>query len=74
MQSKTLRFMKGFRIAYDNRRGQAAEMVIPADDSEGSPDNAIEVPINGSSYSAAKAWRSSKEKTSGTESRLITSH
>jgi mannose-6-phosphate isomerase-like protein (cupin superfamily) len=40
MRSKQLRFTKGFRVAFANRRGQAAELVIPAGDSEGGPDNA----------------------------------
>lgn len=40
MQSKTLRFTEGFRLAMHNRRGQAAEMVIPRGGSEGGPDNA----------------------------------
>jgi len=39
MNSKTLRFGKGFRVAFGNRRAQAAEMVIAAGDSEGGPDN-----------------------------------
>lgn len=39
MNSKTLRFGKGFRVAFGNRRAQAAEMVIAPGDSEGSPDN-----------------------------------
>jgi len=40
MKSKTLTFKKGFRIAFGNPRGQAAEMTIPPGDSEGGPDNA----------------------------------
>ncbi|MBA8884388.1 cupin domain-containing protein [Dokdonella fugitiva] len=40
MQSRTLRFTRGFRLAIHNRRGQAAEMVIPRGDAEGGPDNA----------------------------------
>ncbi|HEY6943128.1 hypothetical protein [Dokdonella sp.] len=32
MQSKTLRFTKGFRLAMRNRRGQAAQMTIPRGD------------------------------------------
>ena len=40
MRTKTLTFKEGFRIAFANRRGQAAEMTIPAGDSEGGPDNA----------------------------------
>ena len=39
MRSKTLRFGKGFRVAFDVRRAQAAEMVIAPGDSEGGPDN-----------------------------------
>lgn len=40
MQSKTLRFKKGFRVALQNQRGQAAEMTIAPGDSEGGPENA----------------------------------
>ena len=40
MRSKHLKFTKGFRIAFANARGQAAEMIIPPGDSEGGPDNA----------------------------------
>lgn len=39
MQQKSLRFGKGFRVALTNRRGQAAEMVLPPGESEGGPDN-----------------------------------
>lgn len=39
MRRKTLRFGKGFRVAFDVRRAQAAEMVIAPGDSEGGPDN-----------------------------------
>ena len=39
MQRKTLRFGKGFRVAFEVRRAQAAEMVIAPGDSEGGPDN-----------------------------------
>lgn len=39
MQRKTLRFGKGFRVAFDVRRAQAAEMVLAPGDSEGGPDN-----------------------------------
>ena len=39
MKSKHLRFGGGFRVAFGNRRGQAAEMVLPPGDSEGGPDN-----------------------------------
>ena len=39
MRSKTLRFGEGFRVAFDVRRAQAAEMVIAPGDSEGGPDN-----------------------------------
>ena len=39
MQHKALRFGKGFRVAFDLRRAQAAEMVIAPGDSEGGPDN-----------------------------------
>ena len=40
MRSKTLRFTRGFRIAFATQHAQAAEMVIAAGDSEGGPDNA----------------------------------
>ena len=40
MQSKTLRFIKGFHLAMRNARGQAAQMTIPRGDAEGGPDNA----------------------------------
>jgi mannose-6-phosphate isomerase-like protein (cupin superfamily) len=40
VRSKSLRFTKGFRIAFASRRGQAAELVIPPGDHEGGPDNA----------------------------------
>jgi mannose-6-phosphate isomerase-like protein (cupin superfamily) len=40
MRSKHLRFTKGFRIAFANARGEAAELVIPPGDHEGGPDNA----------------------------------
>jgi mannose-6-phosphate isomerase-like protein (cupin superfamily) len=39
VRRKTLRFGKGFRVAFDVRRAQAAEMVIAPGDSEGGPDN-----------------------------------
>lgn len=39
MKRKTLRFGTGFRVAFGNRRAQAAEMVLPPGDSEGGPDN-----------------------------------
>ena len=39
MKKKTLRFGEGFRVAFGNRRAQAAEMVIPPGDAEGDPDN-----------------------------------
>lgn len=39
MRSKTLKFREGFRVAFDVRRAQAAEMVIAPGDSEGGPDN-----------------------------------
>ncbi|HSS71810.1 MAG TPA: cupin domain-containing protein [Casimicrobiaceae bacterium] len=39
MRKKTLRFGKGFRVAFGNRRSQAAEMVIPPGDAEGDPLN-----------------------------------
>lgn len=40
MRSKSLRFTKGFRIAFANARAEAAEFVIPPGDSEGGPRNA----------------------------------
>jgi len=40
MRTKSLHFKKGFRVAFSNRRGQAAEMVIAPGDAEGGPDNA----------------------------------
>lgn len=39
MRHKSLRFGKGFRVAFDVRRVQAAEMVIAPGDSEGGDDN-----------------------------------
>ena len=39
MRSKTLKFGNGFRVAFDVRQVQAAEMVIAPGDSEGGPDN-----------------------------------
>jgi mannose-6-phosphate isomerase-like protein (cupin superfamily) len=39
MKRKQLRMTKGFRVAFGNKRGQAAEMVLPPGDAEGSPDN-----------------------------------
>jgi mannose-6-phosphate isomerase-like protein (cupin superfamily) len=39
MKRKTLRFGTGFRVAFGNRRAQAAEMVIEPGDCEGGPDN-----------------------------------
>ena len=39
MRQKSLRFGKGFRVAFGNGRSQAAEMVIAPGDSEGDPDN-----------------------------------
>ena len=39
MKRKQLRFGKGFRVAINNRRAQAAEMVIAAAGSEGDPQN-----------------------------------
>jgi mannose-6-phosphate isomerase-like protein (cupin superfamily) len=40
MRTKRLKFTKGFRIAFSNARGEAAELVIPPGDSEGGPENA----------------------------------
>lgn len=39
MHSKILTFDEGFRVAFDVREAQAAEMVIAPGDSEGGPDN-----------------------------------
>jgi mannose-6-phosphate isomerase-like protein (cupin superfamily) len=39
MKRKTLRFGKGFRVAFGNRRAQAAEMVLAPGDCEGGPGN-----------------------------------
>src|SRR5437763_3415632 len=39
MKRKVLRFGEGFRVAFGNRRAQAAEMTLAAGDSEGGPDN-----------------------------------
>lgn len=39
MKRKQLRFGKGFRVAIDHRKAQAAEMVIAPGDSEGGPKN-----------------------------------
>jgi mannose-6-phosphate isomerase-like protein (cupin superfamily) len=39
MKHKIIRFEEGFRVALGNRRSQAAEMVLPPGDSEGSSDN-----------------------------------
>jgi len=39
MKRKTLRFGKGFRVTFGNRRCQAAEMVIEPGGAEGGPKN-----------------------------------
>ena len=39
MQRKSLRFGKGFRVAFSVRRAQAAEMVLAPGESEGGADN-----------------------------------
>jgi mannose-6-phosphate isomerase-like protein (cupin superfamily) len=39
MKRKALRFGKGFRVAFGNRRCQAAEMVIEPGKAEGGPQN-----------------------------------
>jgi mannose-6-phosphate isomerase-like protein (cupin superfamily) len=39
MKSKQLRFGKGFRVAFGNRRSQAAEMVLEPGHAEGNPSN-----------------------------------
>lgn len=40
MRSKQLHFTKGFRVAFANLRGEAAELVIARNDAEGGPENA----------------------------------
>ncbi len=39
MKRATLRFREGFRVIFGNRHAQAAEMTLPAGESEGGPDN-----------------------------------
>jgi len=39
MQRRTLRFGQGFNVVLGNRRSQAAQMVIPPGDAEGSAEN-----------------------------------
>ncbi len=39
MRTKRLKFAEGFRVAFEVRKAQAAEMVIAPGDSEGGPDN-----------------------------------
>lgn len=39
MRKKHLRFGRGFRVAFSNRRAQAAEMVLEPGKSEGDPGN-----------------------------------
>ena len=39
MKRKHLRFGRGFRVVFGNRKAQAAEMVIAPGDSEGGPKN-----------------------------------
>ncbi|HZH42919.1 MAG TPA: cupin domain-containing protein [Lysobacter sp.] len=39
MRRRQLRFGKGFRVLWNVRRAQAAEMVLAPGDSEGGPDN-----------------------------------
>jgi len=39
MRSKQLSLRKGFRVAFGNRRTQAAEMMIAPGEAEGDPDN-----------------------------------
>jgi hypothetical protein len=55
MKRKTLRFGRGFRVAFGNRRAQAAEMVIPPGDAEGGADIATRVPISGCTSSPERA-------------------
>jgi len=47
MKQKTLRFGRGFRVVLNNRRGQAAQMVLAPGKSEGSARNR---------HSAADQW------------------
>ena len=39
MKLRHLRFGQGFKVVFGNRRGQAAQMVIPPGESEGGPKN-----------------------------------
>ena len=39
MRTKRLKFGEGFRVAFEVRRAQAAEMVIAPGDAEGGPEN-----------------------------------
>ena len=39
MKTRQLRFGRGFRVAFDVRRAQAAEMVLEPGGTEGGPDN-----------------------------------
>ena len=39
MKRKQLNFARGFRVAIDDRRAQAAQMTIPPGGKEGGPDN-----------------------------------
>jgi len=39
MQSKSVRFAKGFRVVLSNPRAQVAQMTIAPGDAEGGPDN-----------------------------------
>jgi mannose-6-phosphate isomerase-like protein (cupin superfamily) len=39
MQHKTLKFGKGFRVQFGNKRSQACEMVLAPGDAEGDPQN-----------------------------------
>ena len=39
MKTETLSFRTGFRVVFDGRGAQAAEMVIPPGDAEGGPRN-----------------------------------
>ena len=54
MKYKRLKFGKGFRVVFDTRRGQAAEMVIAPGDAEGdSQQSSRRARINGCSSSPA---------------------
>ena len=57
MKRKQLRFGKGFRVAIDSRRAQAAEMVIAPADAEGDPQNRLAALTSGCTLFRAPARR-----------------